>query len=170
MTEAASTLTVVAVAIAKDSSLASSIADAAVLGWPPPVSPPISTRPPPASPEASMVAPASTMFSPVTTTVPPVVPLSLPAAEIWPASLTVWVGAPAPLLAPVAALSTILPLRVPIEFASITPLLLMTESTTARAAAAVSSTRPPLALSLPVLRTSDLRVLPVWTSLTAEAI
>ena len=44
-----------------------------------------------------------------------------------------------------------MPLRVPTEFASITPEVLMTESTTWRAAAAVSSTRPPFALSLPVV-------------------
>jgi hypothetical protein len=63
-----------------------------------------------------------------------------------------------------------MPLRLPTELASITPLLLMTESTTARAAAAVSSTRPPLALSLPVLLTSDLSVSPVFTSRATEAI
>ena len=115
---------------------------------------------------------ATLMCSPLTTTVPPVVPLCLPAAEIVPASLMVCAGAPAGLLAPVAALSTIMPLWVPIELASITPLLLMTESTTARAAAAVSSTRPPLALSVPllVLLTSDLSGWPVATSITAAAI
>ena len=134
------------------------------------MSPPISTWPPPASPEASICAPVSWMLSPVTTTVPPLVPLALPAAEIWPESLTTWVGAPAPLLAPVAALSTIMPFLEPIELASITPVLLMTESTTARAAVAVSWTRPPLALSLPELLTSDLRVWPVCTSFTAPAI
>ena len=53
-----------------------------------------------------------------------------------------------------------------------TPLVLMTESTTARAAAAVSSTRPPFALMTPllVLLTSDLSGLPVATSITLEAI
>ena len=44
-----------------------------------------------------------------------------------------------------------MPLCRPIELALITPLVLMTESTTARAAAAVSSTRPPLALILPLV-------------------
>ena len=46
----------------------------------------------------------------------------------------------------------------------------MTESTTWRAAAAVSSTRPPLALSLPSLVTSDFSVCPVATSFTWPAI
>ena len=55
---------------------------------------------------------------------------------------------------------------VPIELASITPLVLMTESTTCRAAAAVSSTRPPLALIVPSLVTSDLSGWPVATSIT----
>ncbi len=81
----------------------------------------------------------------------------------------VWVGAPAGLVAPVAAASTIMPLRWPIALALITPLVLMTESTTVRAAAAVSSTRPPLALILPSLLTSDLSGLPVETSITFEA-
>jgi hypothetical protein len=70
----------------------------------------------------------------------------------------------------VAALSTIMPLRWPIELALITPLVLMTESTTVRAAAAVSSTRPPFALILPSLETSDLSGRPVATSMTFEAI
>ena len=73
---------------------------------------------------------------------------------------------PAGLLAPVAASSTIMPLCVPIVFASMTPLLLMTESTTLRAATAVSSTRPPLALSVPSLLTSDFSGCPVETSIT----
>ena len=108
------------------------------------------------------------MCSPLTRMVPPVVPRCLPAAEIVPASLMVCAGAPAGLLPPVAALSTIMPLWRPIELALITPLVLMTESTTARAAAAVSSTRPPLALSVPllVLLTSDLSGRPVATSMT----
>ena len=63
-----------------------------------------------------------------------------------------------------------MPLRVPIELALITPLVLMTESTTVRAAAAVSSTRPPLALILPSLVISDFSGLPVATSLTLAAI
>ena len=111
------------------------------------------------------------MCSPLTTIVPPVVPRCLPAAEIVPASLMVCAGAPAGLLPPVAALSTIMPLWRPIELALITPLVLMTESTTARAAAAVSSTRPPLALSVPllVLLTSDLSGRPVATSMTLLA-
>ena len=71
---------------------------------------------------------------------------------------------------PVAAPSTIRPFFMPTEFASITPLVLITESTTRRAAAAVSSTRPPLALSLPVLVTSDLSDSPVATSFTSAAI
>ena len=87
-------------------------------------------------------------------------------AEIVPDTLTVWVGASAPLLSAVAAPSTIMPLRVPTEFASITPEVLITESTTARAAAAVSSTRPPLAESLPSLVTSEVSGLPVETSIT----
>ena len=80
-------------------------------------------------------------------------------------------GAPAGLLPPVAALSTIMPLWRPIELALITPVVLMTESTTARAAAAVSSTRPPLALMTPrlVLLTSDLSGWPVATSITLVA-
>ena len=108
------------------------------------------------------------MSSPLTTIVPPCVPLCLPAAASVPEILMVWVGAPAGLLPPVAALSTIMPLWRPIELALITPLVLMTESTTARAAAAVSSTRPPLALSVPllVLLTSDLSGRPVATSMT----
>ena len=61
-----------------------------------------------------------------------------------------------------------MPFLVPIELASITPVLLMTESTTWRAAAAVSSTRPPLALSLPSLLTSELSGWPVATSLTCR--
>jgi hypothetical protein len=63
-----------------------------------------------------------------------------------------------------------MPFLAPIEFASITPLLLITESTTARAAAAVSSTRPPSALSVPLLSTSDFRGFPVLTSRTWDAI
>ena len=98
------------------------------------------------------------------------VPFFLPAADSVPEILMVCVGAPAGLLAPVAALSTIMPLRRPIELALITPLVLMTESTTARAAAAVSSTRPPFARSLPSLLTSDLSGWPVETSITFEAI
>ena len=78
-------------------------------------------------------------------------PCFLPAADSVPETLTVCVGAPAGLLPPVAALSTIMPLWRPIELASITPVVLMTELTTARAAAAVSSTRPPLALSVPLV-------------------
>jgi hypothetical protein len=62
-----------------------------------------------------------------------------------------------------------MPLRRPIELAWMMPLVLITESTTARAAAAVSSTRPPLALSLPVLVTSDFKGWPVATSITLEA-
>ena len=91
------------------------------------------------------------MSSPVTRIVPPCVPFFLPAADSVPETLTVCVGAPAGLLPPVAAPSTIMPLCRPIELASITPVVLMTESTTARAAAAVSSTRPPFALSLPLV-------------------
>src|SRR5262245_28011900 len=116
-----------------------------------------------------MRAAVSLMCSPLTTTVPPLVPWRLPAACTVPATLMVWVGAPAGLLAPVAAASTIMPLRWPIALALITPLVLMTESTTVRAAAAVSSTRPPLALILPSLLTSDLSGLPVETSITFEA-
>ena len=62
------------------------------------------------------------------------------------------------------------PLRVPTELASITPLLLITESTIWRAAAAVISTRPPLARSVPSLVTSDDSGLPVATSITLPAI
>ena len=76
-----------------------------------------------------------------------------------PDTLTVCGGRPATLV--VEAPSTILPLEVPTERASITPVLLMTELTMVRAAAAVSSTRPPLALSLPVFVTSELSGLPV---------
>jgi hypothetical protein len=63
-----------------------------------------------------------------------------------------------------------MPLCRPIELALITPLVLMTESTTTRAAAAVSSTRPPFALILPSLLTSDLSGRPVATSMTFAAI
>ena len=170
MVVAASTLTVVAVGITKLSSLALEFLTRLVFGLPPPQSPPISTLPPPLRPEASIRALASLMFSPVTRIVPPCVPFFLPAAASVPEILTIWAGAPAGLLAPVAALSTIVPLRRPIELAVITPLVLMTESTTVRAAAAVSSTRPPLALILPSLLTSDLSGLPVETSITFEAI
>ena len=51
--------------------------------------------------------------------------------------------------------------------ASITPEVLMTELTTGARGAAVSSTRPPLALSLPSFCTSDFSVWPVATSFTA---
>ena len=158
--------------VAGVSSLALALLMSVVFGWPPPQSPPISTLPPPRRPDASIFALASLMCSPLTTTVPPVVPRCLPAAEIVPASLMVCAGAPAGLLPPVAALSTIRPLRWPIESARMTPLVLMTESTTARAAAAVSSTRPPFALMVPflVLLTSDLSGLPVATSITLDAI
>ena len=63
-----------------------------------------------------------------------------------------------------------MPLREPIELARMIPLVLMTESTTVRAAAAVSSTRPPFALSVPflVLLTSDLSGRPVATSMTLD--
>src|SRR5262249_62204345 len=105
---------------------------------------------------ASWRRPAALFFSPVPGIVPPSFPFFLPAADSVPEILTVWVGAPAGLVAPVAAASTIMPLRWLIELALITPLVLMTESTTVRAAAAVSSTRPPLALILPSLLTSDL--------------
>ena len=117
-----------------------------------------------------MVAPLTAMFSPVTMMVPPLVPLRLPLAESLPDSFTVCVGAPAGLLPAVAAPSTIMPLWLPIELASITPVLLMTESTTARAAAAVSVTVPPLALSLPSLLISDFSGWPVATSTTCEEI
>src|SRR2546429_5080242 len=156
MVVAASTLTVVAVGITKLSSLALEFLTRLVFGLPPPQSPPISTLPPPLRPEASIRALASLMFSPVTRIVPPSVPFFLPAAASVPEILTIWAGAPAGLLAPVAALSTIMPLRRPIEFAVITPLVLMTETTTVRAAAAGSSTRPPLALILPSLFPDDL--------------
>ena len=63
-----------------------------------------------------------------------------------------------------------MPFCLPIELALITPEVLMTESTTCRAAAAVSSTRPPFALILPSLVTSDLSGLPVATSITFDAI
>ena len=115
--------------------------------------------------------------------VPPLVPAFLPAAESVPETFTfcggrlaVAVGAaprpPAALLfgAAVAAASTICPFFMPTEFASITPEVLMTELTTCRAAAAVSSTRPPFAFSLPSLVTSDLSVCPVATSFTLPAI
>src|SRR5262249_14152833 len=127
-----------------------------VFGLPPPQSPPISTLPPPRRPEASMRALATLISSPLTRMVPPWVPFFLPAAESVPEILMVWVGAPAGLLAPVAALSTIMPLRGPMELALITPLVLMTEPTTTRAAAALSSTGPPSALILPSSVTSDL--------------
>ena len=97
-------------------------------------------------PDALISALATSMFSPVTTMVPPLVPFFLPAAESLPATLHGLLRRARGLAEPpVAAPSTIMPLWVPIELASITPVLLMTESTTARAAAAVSSTRPPLA-------------------------
>ena len=80
-------------------------------GWPPPQSPPIRILPPPRRPDASILALAILMCSPLTTIVPPVVPRCLPAAEIVPASLMVCAGAPAGLLPPVAASSTIMPLR-----------------------------------------------------------
>src|SRR5262245_52183160 len=133
MVVAASTLTVVAVGITKLSSLALEFLTRLVFGLPPPQSPPISTLPPPLRPEASIRALASLMFSPVTRIVPPCVPFFLPAAASVPEISTVWVGAPAGLLVPVAALSTIMPLCLPIELAVITPLVLITESTTVRA-------------------------------------
>src|SRR5258708_26085423 len=80
---------------------------------------------------------------------PPGGPLFWPAADNVPEILMVCVGAPAGLLAPVAAASTIMPLRWPIALALITPLVLMTESTTVRAAAAGGSPRPPFALLFP---------------------
>ena len=165
----ASTLTVVAVGTPNFSSVALGLLTRLVLPLPPPQSPPISTLPPPARPDASMRALASLMCSPLTRIVPPCVPFCLPAADSVPEILMVWAGAPAGLLAEVAALSTIMPLWRPIEFALITPLVLMTESTTARAAAAVSSTRPPLARILPSFETSDFSGRPVATSITFDA-
>ena len=79
----------------------------------------------------------------------------LPAADSVPEILTFWVGA-APLVAAVEAPSTIMPFLVPIELASITPELLITESTTVRAVAALISTRPPLARNTPSFFTSEL--------------
>jgi hypothetical protein len=117
--------------------------------------PPMSTLPPPASPDASSFAPVIEMFSPVTLIVPPFCPAFLPAAEIVPASFTFCAGAPAGLLLPVAAASTMVPPRCATAFASITPLLLMTESTTYFAAAAVIYTLPPLADSVPLFATSE---------------
>src|SRR5205809_704647 len=96
--------------ITKLSSLALGLATRPLFGLPPPQSPPISTLPPPARPDASRRALASLMSSPVTRIVPPCVPFFLPAAASVPETLTVWVAAPAGLLAPVAALSTIMPL------------------------------------------------------------
>ena len=87
-----------------------------------------------------------------------------------PDTFTVCVGAPATFVVAVGPPSTILPLRWPIERASITPLLLMTLSTIFRAATAVSCTCPPLALSLPSLETSDVSAWPVETSFTVAAI
>ena len=88
-----------------------------------------------------------TILSPVTWMVPPV-PFLLETSSL-PETLTVCGGNPATFV--VEPPSTILPLRVPTERASITPVLLMTESTTVRACAAVSSTRPPVALELAVV-------------------
>ena len=179
MVVAASTLTVEAFAIANASSTALGCDTAEVSGLPPPQSPPIITLPPPAWPEASMVAPLTSMCSPLTTIVPPLVPSFLPAAESLPETFTfcggsalavlTWPRLP-PLCVAVAALSTIMPFLVPTEFASITPEVLITESTTTRAAAAVSSTRPPFAFSLPSLETRALSVCPVATSFTWPAI
>ena len=99
MVVAASMLTVVAVGITKLSSLALGLATRLLFGLPPPQSPPISTLPPPARPDASTRALASLMSSPVTRIVPPCVPFFLPAAASVPEILTVWVAAPAGLLA-----------------------------------------------------------------------
>src|SRR6185437_14858882 len=121
---AASIDTVPALATAYDSRCALALPDARlVLGWPPPQSPPIRTVPPPAWPEALIVAPVTSIFSPVIWIVPPRVPLLLPAADRRPDTFTFWFGTP------VAAPSTIMPLWLPIVLASITPELLMTEST-----------------------------------------
>ena len=98
-----------------------------------------------------MVAPATWMFAPVIWMVPPLVPLRLPAADSVPDTVTVGLRARAYRLVPVGPPSTILPLWLPMVSASITPELLMTESTILRAATAVSTTVPPLALSVPAL-------------------
>src|SRR2546423_7706661 len=165
MTLEESTVTVVAVGITLASSFADGLFTDARLGLPPDQSPPMSTVPPPSAPDASIFALVTSMASPVTMILPPVepavlpyvlpsivddpVPEDFPEADKVPEIFTTCFGAPAGLLAPVAAPSTITPFLRPTELASITPVLLMTESTTWRAAAAVSSTRPPLALSLP---------------------
>ena len=117
-----------------------------------------------------MVAPATWMFAPVIWMVPPLVPLRLPAADSVPDTVTVGLRARAYRLVPVGPPSTILPLWLPMVSASITPELLMTELTILRAATAVSTTVPPLALSVPAFSTSDLSGLPVATSITCEAI
>ncbi len=175
MTVAWSIVTVEALAIARFSSCARGCENSVVSGLPPAQSPPISTVPPPAGADTSMRAPAISMFSPVMTTRPPcrrsgpLLPGRRPAvaeAESVPETRTVWRGASAGREPAVAAPSTIMPLRRPIVFASMTPRLLMTESTTWRAAAAVSSTRPPLALIRPAFSTSEVSGRPVCTSRT----
>src|SRR5258708_11809057 len=89
-------------------------------------------------------------------------------ADNVPVILMVCVGAPAGLLAPVAPASTIMPLRWPIALALITPLVLMTESTTVRAAAAVRSARPPRPLLFSPLLPGAFCGRPVATPLTFD--
>ena len=171
MVVAASMLTVVAVGITKLSSLALGLATRPLFGLPPPQSPPISTLPPPARPEASTRALASLMSSPVTRIVPPCVPFFLPAAASVPEILTVWVAAPAGLLAPVAALSTIMPLWRPIELALITPAG-VDDGIDDRARGRGGELDPPAVRAERAARllTSDLSGWPVATSITFEAI
>ena len=170
MVVAASTETEVAVGIGQASSAACGIQATVALPLPPPTSPPISTLPPPACPEASIFAPNSAMFSPVIATVPPVCFAFLPATEIEPDTLTVWTGVLTTLVDAVAVPSTTLPFWDWNELASMTPVLLITESTTLWAVAAVSVTWPPLALRRPSFLTNEPSGSPVATSLTSAAI
>ena len=107
--------------------------------------PPISAVPPPTSPDTSTLAPSiRPTVCPSILTVPPVCPMPLPEASSVPLASTV----PGP-----SADSTITPFWMPTLFASITPLVLITFSTTCEAEAALTRTVPPSAKIWPVFDT-----------------
>ena len=107
--------------------------------------PPINAVPPPASPDTSIRAPgAKVTLSPSTATWPPVSPAPLPEAS----------SVPDTLVPPPEPDSTIWPLTAATLVASMMPLVLMTFSMTPLAAAAVSSTVPPSAASVPLFSMS----------------
>ena len=105
--------------------------------------PPTSAVPPPASPEALMLAPPMRpTYWPRTLTVPPVVLESAPLASRVPLTLTTPLSPPS---------RTMVPLRLAMLLARITPSVLMTVSRSALALFAVRSTLPPSASIVPLL-------------------